>query len=127
MTHKILIVDDSKLARMSVAKALGALHPDWTRVEASNSEEALALARQSAVDMALVDFNMPGQDGLHLAAELREMDPRMPIAVISANHQAEIVNRAREIGATFLPKPLTREALEGFLAGAAIGTKIVAP
>ena len=36
---KILIVDDSKLARMAVAKMLGNLHPDWTRVEAANADE----------------------------------------------------------------------------------------
>ena len=31
MSYKVLIVDDSKLARMSIAKLLGALHPDWDR------------------------------------------------------------------------------------------------
>jgi hypothetical protein len=39
----------------------------------------------------------------------------MPIAIISANHQDEIVARATAIGATFLPKPLTETALSGFL------------
>ena len=58
---------------------------------------------------------MPGRDGLHLAAELRELDPAMPIAVISANHQEEIVSRARDVGAMFLPKPLTEQALSEFV------------
>jgi FixJ family two-component response regulator len=43
------------------------------------------------------------------------MRPDMPIAIISANYQTEIVNQTREIGATFLSKPLTEEALRGFL------------
>ena len=55
MTHKVLIVDDSKLARMAVAKALNALHPDWTRVEASNAQEALEHINQGAVDIILLD------------------------------------------------------------------------
>jgi CheY-like chemotaxis protein len=67
MTYSVLIVDDSKLARMAVAKALSTLHPDWARVEATNAEEALVLARQSPPDIALLDFNMPGRDGLALA------------------------------------------------------------
>ena len=66
----------------------------------------------------VVDFNMPGRDGLDLAAEFRERRPAMPVAVISANHQQEIVDRTHAVGATFLSKPLTKQALEEFLAGA---------
>jgi CheY-like chemotaxis protein len=118
MTYKLLIVDDSKLARMSAAKALSGLYPDWSRVEAANAEEALSLSRTNSFDVALIDFNMPGRDGLELAEELRVAKPSMPIAVISANHQDEIVARAKGIGASFLPKPLTQQALGEFLEGA---------
>ena len=118
MTYKLLIVDDSKLARMSAAKALSGLYPDWSRVEATNAEEALSLSRTNSFDVALIDFNMPGRDGLELAEELRVAKPSMPIAVISANHQDEIVARTKGIGASFLPKPLTQQALGEFLEGA---------
>jgi DNA-binding NarL/FixJ family response regulator len=118
MTHKLLIVDDSKLARMSAAKALKALYPDWVRVDAANADEALALSRDNAFDIALLDFNMPGRDGLDLAGELRTAHPTMPVAIISANHQTEIVARAEAIGAAFLPKPLTEQALSDFLKAA---------
>ena len=118
MAFKILIVDDSKLARMAVAKALNSLRPDWTRLEATNSDEAVALARQSPVDVALLDFNMPGRDGLALAAEIRALDPNIVLALISANVQQEIVDRAHQVGATFLAKPLTEAALAAFLAKA---------
>jgi CheY-like chemotaxis protein len=124
MYHKVLVVDDSKLARMVIAKALRMLHPDWTRIEAANAEEALALAKQSPPDMALLDFNMPGRDGLQLATELRALYPAMPMAVISANHQDEIVCRAREVGAAFLSKPVTELALGDFLAEAVAQLKM---
>ena len=113
---KVLVVDDSKLARMAVAKALNNLHPDWTRIEATNADEAMVLAKQSAVDIALLDFNMPGRDGLSLAAEIRDLNPDIAVALISANVQAEIVERANKVGAQFLPKPLTEQALGEFLA-----------
>lgn len=115
MPYRILVVDDSKLARMAVAKALTAIHPDWTRLEAANADEALAFAKQDAFDLAILDFNMPGRDGLDLAAELLALKPAMPLAVISANHQVEVVTRAREVGATFLQKPLTAAAMADFL------------
>ena len=119
MAYKVLIVDDSKLARMSVAKALANLRPQWTRIEATNADEAVALVKQSPADIALLDFNMPGRDGLSLAAELRELDPAMPVALISANVQQEIVTKAGEVGAQFLAKPLTEQALASFLSDAA--------
>jgi CheY-like chemotaxis protein len=115
MTRKILIVDDSKLARMAVIKALNALRPDWTRLEASNSDEALALVKDAAPDVALLDFNMPGKDGLTLAAEIRQLSPKISLAVISANHQVEVVERTRAVGAAFLAKPLTEKSLGDFL------------
>jgi CheY-like chemotaxis protein len=118
MTVRVLIVDDSKLARMAVAKSLSGLRPEWTRVEATNADEAMALVHQGSFDIALLDFNMPGRDGLDLAAELRRMTPDMPVAVISANMQHEIVTRAKEVGAYFLPKPLTQEAMSAFLSQA---------
>ncbi len=124
MTYKILVVDDSKLARMAVAKAFNAVAPDWSRVEASNAEEALALAKSSTFDVALLDFNMPERDGLHLAADLKALQPTMVFALISANHQKEIVERAQAIGATFLPKPLTEQALRDFLSD--VGPKLKA-
>jgi YesN/AraC family two-component response regulator len=118
MTRKVLIVDDSKLARMAVIKALNALRPDWPRLEASNADEALVLIRQKQPDIALLDFNMPGKDGLALAADIRELAPDIRLAVISANHQLEVIERTRSAGATFLPKPLTEKSLGDFLTAA---------
>lgn len=115
MPYRILVVDDSKLARMAIAKSLNALRPDWARVEAANAAEALELARRGSVDLAVLDFNMPQRDGLHLAAELRALTPHMPLAVISANHQKEIVERTQAVGATFLAKPITDAVLRSFL------------
>jgi CheY-like chemotaxis protein len=115
MTYRILVVDDSKLARMAVAKAFNAVRPDWIRVEAGNAAEALALAKASSFDLALLDFNMPERDGLHLAADLKAVTPGIQLAVISANHQKEVVDRAHALGASFLAKPLTEKALGDFL------------
>jgi YesN/AraC family two-component response regulator len=100
---------------MAVIKALNALHPDWSRIEASNAEEALERIKQASPDIVLLDFNMPGKDGIVLAAEVRQLDPRIRVAVISANHQVEVINRARAAGATFLAKPISEKTLGDFL------------
>ena len=118
MTYKVLIVDDSKLARMAVAKAMMSCYPEGTRVEAGSAEAALSAMQSDTPDIALIDFNMPGSDGLHLAADLRKLNPQMPIAIISANHQQEVINRTNALGATFLPKPVAEQALRAFLTAA---------
>jgi YesN/AraC family two-component response regulator len=103
---------------MAVAKAFNVVRPDWARVEASSAEEALGLAKASHFDVAFLDFNMPERDGLHLAADLKAVSPGTVLAVISANHQKEVVERAEAVGATFLAKPLTEQSLRAFVSGA---------
>lgn len=120
MATVILIVDDSKLARLVAGKTIRALQPDWERVEAGNAEEALAINAAQKIDVALLDFNMPGMDGLELAAALRALRPTMPIALITANVQDEVIARARAVNAAFVGKPLTEDGLRGFLSGAAL-------
>jgi CheY-like chemotaxis protein len=118
MKYKVLIVDDSRLARMAIIKALNALRPDWPRLEAASADEALERITQESPDIVLLDFNMPGKDGLSFAAELQQRLPRLIVAVISANRQVEVVDRARAVGAAFLAKPLTEQALGEFLESA---------
>ena len=126
MTYTVLIVDDSKLARMSVAKVLSTLHPDWKRIEAANAAEALQQTMELSPEVVLVDFNMPGKDGVTLAAELRALDPRIRVAVVSANRQMEVIKRTEAAGATFLPKPVTETSLADFLSSA-VGRKADSP
>src|SRR6185436_9763910 len=111
MQYKVLVVDDSKLARMVMASALRRIRPDWEMIEATNADDAVSAISALSVDIALIDFNMPGTDGLALVAKIRKANPTMPVAVVSANLQDEIIGRARELNAAFVAKPLTDEAL----------------
>jgi len=116
----ILIVDDSKLARIVVGKAVTAIRPEWERLEAGSAAEALELLGRRDVDVVILDYNMPGQNGLELAEELRRRKPDMPIAVATANIQDEIVARTRAANAAFVAKPITEETLRPFLVGASL-------
>ena len=125
MSYKVLVVDDSKLARMVMASAFRRIRPEWSLLETTNADEALAAL--GTVDIALIDFNMPETDGLELVAKIRQSHPKMPVAVVSANIQDEIIGRARELNAGVIAKPLTDEALAAFLSGAALRLKKAAP
>ena len=125
MPYQVLIVDDSKLARMVMASAFRRIRPEWSLAE--DADDALTAMAGGAVDIALIDFNMPGTDGLELVARIRKTHPAMPVAIVSANVQNEIIGRARELNAGFIPKPLTDEALAAFLSGAALRLRKVTP
>ncbi|MGA1801868.1 response regulator [Rhizobium sp. HT1-10] len=120
MPVTVLVVDDSKLARIVAGKAIAAHQPDWLRVEASSAAEAIDIVEGQTIDVAVLDFNMPEKDGLALAAELRAAHPHMPIAVITANIQDEIIAAVRALNATFVGKPVTEDAIGPFIAGAAL-------
>lgn len=120
ITVTVLFVDDSKLARIVMGKAMSALQPDWKKVEATNAEEAQAVLAAGGVDLAILDFNMPGQNGLELARDIRASHPDMPIAVATANIHDDVIAQARAINAIFIPKPINEDGLRGFLSGAAL-------
>jgi CheY-like chemotaxis protein len=125
MAITVLIVDDSKLARIVASKALVALQPEWQKAEAGSADQALEIIAAQPIDLALIDFNMAEKDGLQLAEELRALRPDMPIAIVTANIQDEVIARARAVGATFVAKPVTTEGLQGFLSGAALRLRAV--
>jgi DNA-binding NarL/FixJ family response regulator len=111
-----LVVDDSRLARRNATNILARLRPDWTCAEAANAAEALDAARRRDIGVALIDYNMPGDDGITVAEAIRGLHPRAAIAIVSANIQDSLVARARALGLAFVPKPLTEAAIGPFLA-----------
>ena len=115
MKATVLIVDDSKLARIVAGKAIATLQPDWERIDASNADQALELARSRDVHAMVIDYNMAGKNGIELGQEVRALYPTLPIAIITANVQDEIIAASRAIGATFVSKPVTSDGLRDFL------------
>jgi CheY-like chemotaxis protein len=118
MGYEILIADDSGPDRMKLAASFRRMRPQWKLTLAANADEALSAIVCAPIDLALVDFNCPGTDGLELAALMRRTRPKMPIAVVSAYLLDANVMRAQELKATLIPRPMTEEALAAFLTGA---------
>jgi CheY-like chemotaxis protein len=120
LATSILIVDDSKLARIVVGKAVAAIRPEWVRIEASSAAEALELLASRNIDVVVVDYNMPGQNGLEFTEDLRRRRPELPIAIATANVQDEVIARARAANAAFVAKPISEATLRPFLEGVSL-------
>ncbi|PSJ48009.1 response regulator [Zobellella endophytica] len=111
----LLLVDDSRVARLTLVRQLQSLPLELNILQAASADEAVALMQGQRADAALIDFNMPGRDGIELAAEFRQSHPQMTLALVTANIQDALMKRAQELDMTFLPKPASLDGLARFL------------
>lgn len=110
MNAKILIVDDSGLARRTTRHLLEQM--GHLVEEATNGEEALERYYINRHDLVILDMVMHGMYGLDVLAKLREINPDARVIVATADIQNSTRDRARAAGAAaFVNKPLNRELL----------------
>lgn len=119
----IIVADDHPLVREALRHALAMALERVRVLEAASLPEALALLESEAsVDLAILDLNMPGMNGFAGLAQLRSSEPALPVAIVSATTDHEVVRRALDLGAAgFIPKTLPlgtiAEAIRTILAG----------
>ena len=103
---KILICDDHELFRQGLAQALTQIDSDVELLHAVDGAEALRLAESHEdLDLALIDFRLPDIDGLVVLETLRERCPTIPVVMISAFDDPELIRSALDSGAAgFVPK-----------------------
>ncbi len=118
-TRTVLLVDDSRVARMMTRAIIERSHPGWTVIEAADGEQALEAARTGRPDFVVVDVNMPGIGGMEAARRLRAMLPDSAITLLTANIQEPVRQQAAALGIGFLSKPTDEAAMRVFLSGAA--------
>jgi two-component system, chemotaxis family, chemotaxis protein CheY len=116
-SHTILVVDDSRVSRMLVRAIIDHADDKIQIIEASNGEEALSKTETANVTVAILDLNMPGMDGLVLGTKLLERFPNAKIGLLTANVQDIVREKAKTLGITFIPKPITEERILGFIYG----------
>ncbi|MEI7610670.1 MAG: response regulator, partial [Rhodospirillaceae bacterium] len=91
-----------------------------TIVEAAEGAGALKLLETvETLDYATIDYNMPGMNGIDLAALVKERYPTARIALLTANVQAALRKRAAELGVGFIDKPVNETKVAAFVDGSA--------
>jgi two-component system, cell cycle response regulator len=120
---RILVVEDSPVNRMALARALQVRGHSVTT--ANDGVEAMDALAAAAFDVVLLDIEMPRKNGFETLAEIKADDRLrdLPVIVISGVEDAASVARCIEIGALdHLPKPFEATILEARL-GAALAAK----
>ncbi|HYC01900.1 MAG TPA: response regulator transcription factor [Azospirillaceae bacterium] len=110
----ILVADDHPLVRSAVRSAVRHGHPGAELLECATLDEVLAAleARQGRVDLALLDLNMPGSQGLLGLFVLLGSHPTVPAAIISAVSDPATIRHALACGAAgYIPKSLPMEEI----------------
>lgn len=92
----ILVVDDEDPVRQFLTAALQA--PLRHVLAAANGKEALEIAEATELDLVLLDLLMPGMNGVETFAQLRRIQPELPVVIVTAYPDSDLVARALETG-----------------------------
>ena len=111
MTRCVIhVIDDDAPIREGLAALLGDRYDVRTF---ASGEEALAAARQGPPDLALLDIQLPGADGLEILGELRTIAPDTPVLMVTGNEDLRTAVVAMRGGAhDYVAKPIHPESLE---------------
>ena len=110
MSSRILIVDDSSLARRTTRHALE--EQGFTVEEATDGAQAIERYFLNKHDLVVLDLVMNGMYGLEVLGKMRELNPEVRVIVATADIQQSTRDQARAAGAAaFINKPINRPAL----------------
>jgi two-component system response regulator DesR len=128
MTIRLLIADDQELIRSALAALLD-LEDDFTVVASvGRGDEIVAAAKATSPDVALLDIEMPGIDGLAAAAILTEQVPGCRSLIVTTFGRPGYLRRAMESGATgFVVKDTPVRELADAIRRVASGERVVDP
>jgi two-component system response regulator DesR len=127
-TIKLLIADDQALVRSALAALLD-LEPDFEIVaQVGRGDEVVAAAREHKPDVALLDIEMPGLDGLAAAGALHQEVPGCRVLMLTTFGRPGYLRRAMESGALgFVVKDAPAEQLADAVRRVAAGERVVDP
>jgi len=108
----ILVVDDSRVARMLIRNFILNLHPHWIITEAASGKEAVECVSRETPNYVTMDYNMPDMNGSDAAQQILQHAPKTVIALFTANVQAHTREQAEKLGIGFVAKPVTEASIK---------------
>jgi two-component system response regulator DesR len=128
MSIRLLLADDQALVRQALAALLD-LEDDFEVVaEVGRGDEVVDAARRARPDVALLDIEMPGLDGLAAAGALAQELPEVRVVILTTFGRPGFLRRAMESGALgFVVKDAPAEQLADAVRRVAAGGRVVDP
>src|SRR6476469_10796933 len=128
MTIRLLLADDQALVRGALAALLD-LEPDLSVVaEVASGDEVVGAAREPRPDVALLDVEMPGMDGIAATRALREAMPGVRVLIVTTFGRPGFLRRALQAGASgFVVKDTPARQLADAVRRVHSGLRVVDP
>ena len=128
MTIRLLLADDQAMVRGALATLLG-LEADMEVVaEVGRGDEVVAAARRTSPDVALVDVEMPGLDGIAATAALHDALPAVRVLIVTTFGRPGFLRRALQAGASgFVVKDTPARQLAEAVRRVHAGLRVVDP
>lgn len=109
---RILVADDHDLVRETIAAFLDSADIDEVQTVATLDEAVRAARATGSFDLVLLDYNMPGMNGLEGLGRMREANEGRPVAILSGSASRDVADAALKSGAQgFIPKTLSARSL----------------
>ncbi|KRC37576.1 response regulator transcription factor [Oerskovia sp. Root22] len=125
---RILLADDENLIRDALATLLSLEDDIEVVVQAASGTEALAAARKHTPDVAVLDLQMPGLDGIEVAQALATEVPGCGVVMVTSHGRPGYLKRALEAGVrAFLPKTVSSRVLADVVRQVHAGGRYVDP
>lgn len=112
MMKNLLLVDDERMFLMSLSESLMQTFKDINIFTAENGEEAIRILNSIPISFLLTDLQMPVVNGFGLLSHVREFHPEVPVVVMTAYVNGEIIDRLNSLGfSDIVEKPIEFEEL----------------
>lgn len=112
----VLIVDDEYLELEQLFQLIYARYPNWKVFPAENSREAMKIAHEHPIQLALLDIHLNGVSGLDLAEQLKSLSSEIGIVIVTAYQNFDYAKRAIKLNAIdYIVKPIIEKELYNVL------------
>ena len=125
---RVLIADDHPIVRAGLKELLVRRLENVVCSEAENAQQALAEVQRHSWDVLILDIRMPGRSGFDVLGDLKQLQPKLPILVLSAYPEDQYAKRALKAGAHgYLKKESAPEELIQAVRKLLAGGRYVSP
>jgi YesN/AraC family two-component response regulator len=112
----ILCIDDEPFVLEQIKYMIGEAYPHWEIFTAYDGVQAAHILDHHYIDLAFVDIELPGKNGLELSKTFKEKHPHVTIIILSAHQEFKYAQQAIQIGVSdYLTKPIIEKELLALL------------
>jgi DNA-binding NarL/FixJ family response regulator len=124
----ILIVDDHAVVRKGLSQIIAEEYPTAVIGEAADTEKMIEMVTKTEWDVIICDINMPGRSGIEGLKQVKEINPEIPVLIMSMHSEDQYALRVLKAGAAgYLNKDTVHEDIIQAISTVRLGRKFITP